>query len=216
MTENPPPGNYPPPEPYPQSGGEPPGRSGEYPGRSGEYPGHSGEYPQQPGQYGQQPGQYAQQPGQYPGGYPPPPAGGYPGPPGQGTWEQPKGKGLAITALVLGIIALLTCWTVLGGILFGLVALIFGIIATVKARRGTAAGGGMAMAGLVLGLLGLIAGIVIAAIGVNFFVNNGGKDFLDCVNKANGDQSKIDQCQRDWNQTLENKYSVTLSPRPTS
>ncbi|WP_258562104.1 DUF4870 domain-containing protein [Nocardia africana] len=123
----------PPPEPYPQSGGE-------QPGRSGEYPGHSGEYPQQPGQYAQQPGQYAQQPGQYPGGYPPPPAGGYPGPPGQGTWEQPKGKGLAITALVLGIIALLTCWTVLGGILFGLVALIFGIIATVKARRGTAAG----------------------------------------------------------------------------
>ncbi|NKY85438.1 DUF4190 domain-containing protein [Nocardia veterana] len=188
MTDQPPPGSYPPPEPYPQQPGAHPGPAGEYP----------------------------QQPGQYPGGYPPPPPGEYPGPPGQGAWQEPKGKGLAITALVLGIIALLSCWTILGGILFGLIAVVFGIIATVKARRGTAAGGGMAIAGLVLGLLGLIAGIVIAVIGVNFFVNNGGKDFLDCVNKANGDQSKIDQCQRDWNQTLENKYSVTLSPRPTS
>ncbi|WP_227979027.1 DUF4190 domain-containing protein [Nocardia spumae] len=215
MTENPPPGNYPPPDRNPQQPGEYPQQPGEYPGRSGEYP-QQPAYPQQPEPYPRQQEPYPRQQEPYPGGYPPPPPSGYPGPPGQGAWEEPKSKGLAITALVLGIIALLSCWTVLGGILFGLLALIFGIIATVKSRRGTAGGGGMAIAGLVLGLLGLIAAIVIAAIGVSFFVNNGGKDFLDCVNKANGDQSKIDQCQRDWNQTLENKYSVTISPRPTS
>ena len=189
MTENPPPGNNPPP------GQQPPYEP--YPGGSGQSP-----PPQQPEPY----------PGSYP---PPPPPGGYPGPPAQGAWEEPKGKGLAITALVLGIIALLTCWTVLGGIIFGLLALIFGIIATVKSRRGSAGGGGMAIAGLVLGLLGLIAAVVIAAIGVNFFVNHGGKDYFDCVSDANGDQSKIDECQRDWNHTLENDFSVTITPRPT-
>ncbi|KZM68058.1 DUF4190 domain-containing protein [Nocardia terpenica] len=144
-----------------------------------------------------------------------PPGGAFPGQPGQPYWQEPQSRGLAITALVLGILALLSCWTVFGGIIFGLLALIFGIIATVKSRRGTAAGGGMAITGLILGLLGLIAAIVLVAIGVTFFVNNGGKDFVDCVNKANGDQSKIDQCQRDWNKTLENKFSVTLTPRPT-
>ncbi|RDI61522.1 DUF4190 domain-containing protein [Nocardia pseudobrasiliensis] len=173
-----------------------------------------GEYPP-PGQT-PPPGQYPYGQTPPPGGqYPPPPPGSYPPPPGQ-PWQEQKGRGLAITALVLGIIALLSCWTIVGGILFGLVGVIFGIIALVKSRRGTAAGGGMAVAGLVLSLLGLIAAIVITAIGVNIFVNNGGKDFLDCVNKAGSDQSKLDQCQRDWNQTLENKYSVTLSPPPTS
>ncbi|MGV9674362.1 DUF4190 domain-containing protein [Nocardia sp. NPDC003482] len=164
------------------------------------------------------PGQYPP-PGQNPppGQYPPPPPGSYPPPPGQPYWQEGRqGKGLAIAALVLGILALLSFWTIFGGILFGLVGLVFGIIAIVKARRGTAGGRGMAIAGLILSLLGLIAAIVLTAIGVNIFVNNGGKDFVDCVNKAGGDQSKIDQCQRDWNQTLENKYSITISPRPTS
>ncbi len=205
MTENPPPGNNPPPGSNPPPGDSPlPGGNpppDRQPPSYEPYPGASGQYPQQPQQY--------------PGSYPPPPPSGYPGPPGQAGWEEPKSKGLAITALVLGIIALLTCWTVLGGIIFGLLALIFGIIATVKSRRGTAGGGGMAIAGLVLGLLGLIAAIVITVIGVSFFVNHGGKDYFDCVDNANGDKSKIEQCQRDWNHTLENDFSVTITPRPT-
>jgi hypothetical protein len=135
--------------------------------------------------------------------------------PGQPTWQRPPGRGLAVTALVMGILALLSCWTVLGGILFGLAALVFGVIATTKARRGTGTGGGMAMAGLVLGLLGLIAAIVLIVIGVNVFVNSGGKDYLDCVRNANGDQAKIEKCRQDFNQTLQNKYSVTLTPAPT-
>lgn len=177
MTENPPPGSYPPPDPYQRPSGENPGG-----------------YPPPPG------------------GYPPPP-GDYP--PGQSAWQQqPKGKGLAITALVFGIIALILCWTVVVGIVAGLIAVIVGIIAWVKARRGTAGGGGMAIAGLVLGLLGLIAAIVLVAVVGTWFVNNGGDDFVDCVNNANGDQDKIQQCQDDWNETLENNFSVTLTPAP--
>ncbi|MEU7139575.1 DUF4190 domain-containing protein [Nocardia sp. NPDC046473] len=153
-------------------------------------------------------------PGQYPppSGYPPP--GGQPGQPTY--WqESPKGKGLAITALVLGILALLSFWTLVGGYLFGAFAIIFGIVALVKTRSGRAGGGGLAITGLILGALGLIGAIVVTVVGYSFFVNSGGKDFVDCVNKANGDQTKIDQCERDWNQRLEDKYSVTLTPAPT-
>ncbi|MFI7004084.1 DUF4190 domain-containing protein [Nocardia sp. NPDC050175] len=153
-------------------------------------------------------------PGQYPppAGYPPP--GGQPGPPTY--WqESPKGKGLAITALVLGILALLSFWTLVGGYLFGAFAVIFGIVALVKTRSGRAGGGGMAIAGLILGALGLIGAIVVTIVGYSFFVNSGGKDFVDCVNKANGDQTKLDQCEREWNQKLEDKFSITLTPAPT-
>ncbi|WP_067695446.1 DUF4190 domain-containing protein [Nocardia jejuensis] len=165
-----------------------------------------------PGQYDPPPGgQYGQQ-------YPPPPPGNYQPPPGgQQYWqESPKGKGLAITALVLGIIAVLSCWTVVGGILFGLLAAIFGLIAMVKARGGSGGGLGLAVTGLVLGLLGLIASIVFVIVGYSWFVDNGGKNYLDCITDANGDQSKVDQCERDFKSTIEDKYSITLTPAPTN
>ncbi|MEV6770852.1 DUF4190 domain-containing protein [Nocardia sp. NPDC051030] len=182
---------YPPPGPY-----DPP-------------PGQSGQYGQD--QYGQQ-GQYGK------GQYPPPPPGNYGAPQGgQQYWqESPKGKGLAITALVLGILALLSSITILGGILFGLFAVIFGLIAMFKARKGTGGGLGLAVAGLILGILGLVVSIVLVVVGYSWFVDNGGKDLIDCLNKAGNDQSKVDQCQRDFNSTLENKYSVTINPTPTN
>ncbi|MGO4617359.1 DUF4190 domain-containing protein [Nocardia sp. 2YAB30] len=149
-----------------------------------------------------------------PGQYPPPP-GQYPPPSQPAYWqESPKGRGLAITALVLGILGLLSFWTVVGGYLFGIFALIFGVVALVKARSGTAGGTGMAIAGLVLGVLSLIGAIVITVVGYSFFVDSGGKDFIDCISKAGNDQSKIDQCEHEWNQKLQDKYSVTLTPPP--
>lgn len=155
-------------------------------------------------------------PGDY-GQYPAPPPGNYPPPGGQNQYwqESPKGKGLAITALVLGILALLSFWTIIGGVLFGLFAVIFGIIAMLKARGGRGGGFGMAVTGLILGLLSLIASVIFGIIGWNFFEDNGGKDFLDCVSNAGNDQSKIDQCQQDFNQRIEDKFSITLTPQPT-
>ncbi|WP_405134130.1 DUF4190 domain-containing protein [Nocardia sp. NBC_01388] len=155
------------------------------------------------------PGNYGQYPGQPPGSYPPPG--------GQQYWqESPKSKGLAITAMILGILALLSSWTVLGGIGFGLFAVILGVIALMKARKGTSGGSGMALTGLILGLLSLIIGIVVGVIGWTFFKDNGGSDFVSCVRDAKNDQSKIDQCEQDWNQKIENKYSITLTPAPTN
>lgn len=150
-----------------------------------------------------------------PGQYPPPP-GNYP-PPGQGQYwqESPKGKGMAITALVLGILALLTFWSVVGGLLFGLFGLIFGIIAFVKTRRGTGGGTGMAVTGLVLSVLAIIGSILIGIVGWSFFVESGGRDLIDCLNKAGNDQAAIDECEREWEQNVEDRFSITLTPQPT-
>ncbi|MFC9994423.1 DUF4190 domain-containing protein [Nocardia sp. NPDC127526] len=157
-------------------------------------------------------GPYGEYPTPPPGGYPPP---GAPG--GQQYWqESPKGKGLAITALVLGILALLSFWTILGGILFGLFALIFGIIAMVKSKSGRAGGFGMALTGLILGLLGLAGSVVFLIVGWTVFEETGGKDFIECVSNAGNDQAKLDQCERDWNQRVEDKFSITLTPQPTN
>ncbi|NUR05425.1 MAG: DUF4190 domain-containing protein [Nocardioidaceae bacterium] len=119
--------------------------------------------------------------------------------------QQPtKGSGLAVAALVLGIIAVVFFWTVLGGILFGLLALILGIVASGRAKRGQARGRGMAIIGAILGVLGLLGSIaVITFLGALF----GGEDFSnlrDCLADAGSDQAKIQQCQQDFQSDVQN------------
>ncbi|GAB0107367.1 DUF4190 domain-containing protein [Nocardia sp. JMUB6875] len=166
-----------------------------------------------PGQYGQ-PGPYGQQPP--PGAYPP---GNYPPPGGPQYWqESPQRKGMAITALVFGILGLLTFWTILLtviGVLCGLIAIVLGVIALVKARRGTAGGFGMALAGAIMGGIALIGGIVIGLFVWIVFKDTGGTDLIDCLQKAGNDQSKVQQCQDEFNRRVEDKFSVTLTPAPT-
>lgn len=151
-----------------------------------------------------------------------PPAGSYPPPPppppgtfdtfGRSARQGPRrGKGMAVTALVLGIIALFGFWTVIGGILFGLAAVVFGSIAFTRARRGSASGGVMAMIGLVLGLLSLIGAVVAIVLTVNVYNNTGGQEFFECLNDAGSDQSAAQKCQDDWYQRIEDRYGISLN-----
>lgn len=82
---------------------------------------------------------------------------------------QPQKKGFAVTALVLGIVAILGSWIPflsIGSILIGLVGLIFGVIALIKAVKGTAGGKAMAIVGSALSALAIIFGIVSTSAGV--------------------------------------------------
>ncbi|MFE3257676.1 DUF4190 domain-containing protein [Nocardia sp. NPDC059091] len=157
-------------------------------------------------------------PGQY-GQYPPPPPGNYPPPGGPQYWqESPQRKGMAITAMAFGILGLLTFWTVLltiVGVLFGALAIILGVIAAMKARRGTSGGFGMALAGAIMGVISLIGGILVGVLVWVVFKDTGGTDLIDCLNKAGGDRSKVQQCQEEFNKRVEDKFSVTLTPAPT-
>lgn len=136
-------------------------------------------------------------PGQPPGqpGYgAPPPSGGYGAPP-PGSGAAPR-NGLGIAALVLGLLALFSSWTVVGGILFGLLAIVLGIIGRGRAKRGEANNGGLALAGIILGALGLLISIGIIALGVSLFSSDTVQDLKDCVERATTD-AEIQQCQID-------------------
>ena len=87
---------------------------------------------------------------------------------GYGNYATPgsggPGKGLAIAALVVGIIALLGSWIPFGGWFFaflGLVAIVLGIVGVVQANKGRAGGKGMAVIGAVLGALSIIVAILV-------------------------------------------------------
>jgi hypothetical protein len=77
-----------------------------------------------------------------------------------------KGSGLAVAALVLGIIAVVFCWVpflnVLS-VLLGLIGLGLGVPGLIGAVRGRRSGKGMAIAGVILSLVAVVAAIAISA-----------------------------------------------------
>lgn len=164
-----------------------------------------------------QPPQY----GAYPGGYPPPPQqpyGGYPGYPGYPGYagppqSEPK-NGLGLAALILAIIGLLLCWSVAGGIVLGLVAVILGFLGRGRVKRGEADNGGVAIAGIALGFVAIIAGLVFIPIYIGLFDSVGGTDYIDCVTRAGSDQAAVEQCAEEFTRRVEDQFSVTVTPTP--
>lgn len=90
-----------------------------------------------------------------PGGYVPPPPAGYAGAAVAGR----RTDGLAIGALIAGILSLVCFWPLCLGIILGPAAAIMGFISRqrIAASAGTVGGGGLALAGLILGIVGFIA-----------------------------------------------------------
>ena len=160
----------------------------------------SGAFPPPPGGYGPPPpGGYAPPPGNWggPGGYGPPP-------PGYGPQQS---KGLAVAALVLGIVGVATFFFFLGG-LIGIVALVLGIVAIRQTRKGQAGGQGMAIAGAVLGGAAIVI-TTVYAIAVGAFLSKFGpqfSNFQDCLRHATTLQEQRD-CRDQFRSDL-------LSPSP--
>ncbi|MFE3208053.1 DUF4190 domain-containing protein [Streptomyces niveus] len=110
---------------------------------------------------------------------------------------------LAVAALVLGIIACLLFWTIAGGILLGLLAVVLGIMGIRRARGGRAPHRTMSIVGVVLGALGLVVSTVLVVIGVSLLNSDEFENFGDCMRQADS-QSEKDQCAEDFSKDVEN------------
>jgi O-antigen ligase len=144
--------------------------------------------PGDPGDGGQQQGsqRYGQSPAE-----PGPeyrPGAGYGGPS-----ARPR-NGFGVAALVLGVLALLLSWTIIGGVVLGVLALIFGVLGRSRAKRGEATNGGVSVAGIVLGIIGVIIAIALIAFGLSLFNSPVGRDYQQCLQQAGGNPAMIQQC----------------------
>ncbi|CAM5601307.1 DUF4190 domain-containing protein [Streptomyces fumanus] len=115
---------------------------------------------------------------------------------GPGTTAERR-NGFGIAALVLGLCAAVLFWTVIGGIVLGALAVVFGILGYRRKKRGLATNGAMALIGAVVGALALIGSSVILAAGVAVFNSDEFKSYSDCVDHANT-AAERDQCAKDF------------------
>ena len=98
-----------------------------------------------------------------------------------------KPQGLAIGALVCGILSLVFfCFNILS-IPLGIVAIILGVVAGGKARRGEAGGEGLAKTGMILGIAGVALSIlltILAWAGMSFLGSKAEQFQKDMEQKA--------------------------------
>ncbi len=123
-----------------------------------------------------------------------------PGAAGPGPYSAPAQptNWLGVTALVLGLAAVLLFWTIAGGILLGLLAIVAGVLARRRVKRGQATNGGVALAGLILGVVGLLLGGLVLA-GFGALLNRGDvQELRQCVEQAGNDEAARQQCQREF------------------
>jgi hypothetical protein len=160
---------------------------------------------QQPEQTWRQPEQTWQQPaGQGAGG-----AAGQP-PTWQQTpaWSQPGGEqsaatgtnGIAIAAMIIGIIALLISWIPILGVLAGVLALVLGFVGRSKANKSPAVGGGgAAITGIVTGILATLISIAVTialfAFGSTFMGSF--ESYERCIAEGGTEEECQDQLERD-------------------
>ena len=149
--------------------------------------------------------------GGYPGNYPPPPP-----PPYAGYTPAPAGpkNGLGIAALVVAIVGLVFCWTVVGGVILGVAAVVLGFVARTRVKRGEATNGGIAVGGIALGFLAIIVSLAFIAIWYGVFEEVGGSDYVDCLSKAGSDQQAVQQCADQFRDKVEDQFSITMTPTP--
>ncbi|MEV5433247.1 DUF4190 domain-containing protein [Streptomyces sp. NPDC052701] len=115
---------------------------------------------------------------------------------GPGTTAEHR-NGFGIAALVLGLVGIAVFWTVVGGIVLGLLALVFGILGYRRKKRGLATNGVMALVGAVAGALALVGSSIILAAGVAVFNSDEFKNYSDCVEHADT-ASERERCARDF------------------
>ena len=84
-------------------------------------------------------------------------------------------SGLAIAALAIGVLSIPLAFTIYLGLLFGLLAIVFGMAGLVVTRGGRAGGRGMATAGLITGLIGLVFAAALGIYGLH--------TYRDCQNQ---------------------------------
>lgn len=138
----------------------------------------------------------------YPGYPPPPPYPGYPAP------QVGPRNGLGSAALIMAMLALVFSWSIIGGIVGGLIAVVLGFAGRGRAGRGDADNGAIANAGIGLGALAVVVGVAFIPIWIGFLSEAGIGDYVDCMQKAGTDRPAQVQCENSFREQVEKNYNI--------
>jgi hypothetical protein len=123
----------------------------------------------------------------------------------QGGGGQARGTdGVAVAAMIVGILALLVSWIPILGAIGGIVALVLGLVGRSRIKKSGAGGNGMAVTGIATGAVAIVINIAIIAFfvfaGDGFFEEFG--SYVECVEET-GDEAR---CQEQLEEGLFDRF----------
>jgi hypothetical protein len=92
-----------------------------------------------------------------------------------------RANGLALASLLVGIVGLALSWVPFVGLCIGIVALVLGVVASARIKRGASGSKASMITGIVLGSLALLVGAVVS-FGLVFLV----VQQQNCIDHAEG------------------------------
>jgi hypothetical protein len=105
---------------------------------------------------------------------------------------------MGTAGLALGIVAIVLSWTVVGGIILGILAIIFGIVGRSRVKRGEADNRRPANAGIITGVVAIVLAGGLIALGVSIVNSPAGKNLQECLKNANGNKAAVSQCDTQY------------------
>ncbi|AMO06635.1 MULTISPECIES: hypothetical protein [Mycobacteriaceae] len=118
-------------------------------------------------------------------------------------------NGVGAGAFVVAVAALVFSWSVIGGVVGGIIAVVLGVSGRRRARRGEADNGPVATAGMALGALAVVVGIAAVPVWSGFLGDAGVGDYLGCMEKAIGesgtspDPAAQQKCENEFRDRIE-------------
>ncbi|GBG38584.1 hypothetical protein NJB14197_34550 [Mycobacterium montefiorense] len=101
---------------------------------------------------------------------------------------KPK-NGLGIASLVIAAVALLSVWSVLGGVILGVIAAWSGLAARARVVRGEANNDAVAVAGTMLGIVSIVVALIFVPVWVGLIqVQIRQNNYYSCMAKAGPDR----------------------------
>lgn len=112
-------------------------------------------------------------------------------------------NGAGSGALLTAVAALVFSWSVIGGIVGGALAVVFGLAGRGRARRGEADNGPIAAAAVGLGALAVVVGVVTVPIWAGFLGDAGVGDYVTCMESAATDRTAQEKCENEFRDRIE-------------
>jgi hypothetical protein len=121
-------------------------------------------------------------------------------------------NGTGTAALVVALAGLALCWSVVGGLVCGVLAVVLGFLGRGRATRGEANNGPIATAGTGLGAVAVVVSLAFVVIWAFAWRDAGGTDYLDCAMRAGNDQKAVQVCTDKWFNDIQTKFNVKPTP----
>ncbi len=89
-------------------------------------------------------------------------------------------------------------WTLVGGIVLGILAVVFGIVGRGRVKRSEADNRRVANAGIITGVVGIVLAGTFIALGVGMLNSPAGKSLQQCLKNAHGAKAAVKQCNAQY------------------